>query len=265
MTHARVTASRAAPARIGLVIVATVAAPVLLAGCSSNFGFPEPITSQGEDTLELWRIFFVIAMLVVALIWGLVAWSVVRYRRRSDAVPEQRQTMIKLEIFYTIVPLVLVGVLFALTLSVNNQLTALQSDPDLRVDVIGFQWQWQFEYPDDGVTVAGTPDEPAELVLPVGKTVRFNLEARDVIHSFWVPEFLEKRDLIPGIDNQIEVYVKEPGTWVGRCAEYCGLSHWQMSFTLRALPPAEFRQWLADAQALPQPIVPGAPEEAAAS
>ena len=71
-------------------------------------------------------------MLVVALIWGLVAWSVIRYRRRSDAVPAQRQTMIKLEIFYTVVPLVLVGVLFALTLSVNNQLTALQSDPDLR-------------------------------------------------------------------------------------------------------------------------------------
>ena len=184
----------------------------------------------------------------------------IRYRRRSDAVPVQRQTMIKLEIFYTAVPLVLVGVLFALTLGVNNRLTALGRDPDLRVDVIGFQWQWQFRYPDDHVTVAGTPDHPAELVLPVGSTVRFKLEARDVIHSFWVPEFLEKRDLIPGIDNQIEVTVKKPGTWVGRCAEYCGLSHWQMSFRLRALPPAQFRQWLAGARAAPQPIVEGAPK-----
>jgi cytochrome c oxidase subunit II len=254
MTYVRVTAARAAPLRIA----ALVGAPVLLAGCSSNFGFPDPITSQGEHTLRLWRIFFVIAALVVALIWGLVAWSVIRYRRRSDAIPDQRQTMVKLEIFYTAVPLLLVGVLFALTLSVNDKLTALDAHPDLRVEVVGFQWQWQFTYPDDGVTVSGTPDQPAELVLPVGRTVRFRLKARDVIHSFWVPEFLEKRDLIPGIDNQIDVYVKEPGTWVGRCAEYCGLSHWQMSFTLRAMPPADYERWLAGAKALPQPVVEGA-------
>ncbi len=178
-----------------------LAVTTFLTGCDTNFGFPDPITSQGEKTLELWRIFFVIAIAVVALIWGLVAWSVIRYRRRSDAVPRQRQTMLKLEIFYTVVPLVLVGVLFALTLQVNDELTTLKRDPDVRVQVVGFQWQWQFHYPGEGVTTQGTPDHPAELVLPVGRTVQFHLVADDVIHSFWVPEFLEKRDLIPGVDQ----------------------------------------------------------------
>jgi cytochrome c oxidase subunit 2 len=255
------TRTRALAARGALLLLSIV----VLGGCDTNFGFPDPITSQGEKTLELWRIFFPIAIAVVALIWGLVGWSVIRYRRRSDDVPSQRQTMLKLEIFYTAMPLVLVGVLFALTIRVNNELTALKKNPDVRVEVVGFQWQWQFKYPGQGVTTQGTPDHPAELVLPVGRTVQFHLVAADVIHSFWVPEFLEKRDLIPGVENRIQVFVKKPGTWVGRCAEFCGLSHWQMSFTLRAVSVAEYRQWLAQHRGLPQPAIPGQPTKEASA
>jgi cytochrome c oxidase subunit 2 len=163
--------------------------------------------------------------------------------------------MVKLEIFYTVIPLAIVAVLFTLNLDAQRDLSRLSRDPAVKVDVKGFQWQWRFRYPGEHVTVTGTPDRPAELVLPVGETVRFHLVATDVIHSFWVPEFLEKRDLIPGVDNRIEVYVKRPGTWVGRCAEYCGLSHWQMSFTVRAVAPAEFARWSRAAAALPQPVI----------
>jgi cytochrome c oxidase subunit 2 len=242
-------------------------AATLLAGCGANFGFPDPVTEQGERTLELWRVFFPIAAVVVAMIWGLVLWSVIRYRRRSDAVPPQRQTMLKLELFYTAVPLAMVAILFALTIQANDELNALERDPGLRVRVTGFQWQWQFDYVDDGVSTSGTPAEPAELVLPVGRTVEFDLVAADVIHSFWVPEFLSKRDVIPEVDNKIQFFVKEPGTWVGRCAEYCGLSHWQMSFTLRALPADEFEAWLDAARGREQPVIgsvdDGAPDQPA--
>ena len=117
--------------------------------------------------------------------------------------------------------------LFAFTLVAQERIVDVDDDPDLVVDVTGFEWSWQFDYPDDGVTVTGTPEQPPELVLPVGRTVRMNLRTEDVIHSFWVPEFLGKRDLIPRVDNEIDVTSPRKGTWTGRCAEYCGLDHWR--------------------------------------
>jgi cytochrome c oxidase subunit II len=114
--------------------------------------------------------------------------------------------------------------------------------------VQGSQWQWQFRYPDQGVVINGVPNEdPPELVLPVDRTVRFELISRDVVHSFWVPNFITKRDLIPGHDNQLEVMIEEPGVWRGECSEFCGLDHWKMIFSVRALPPDEFDRWLASA------------------
>ena len=88
------------------------------------------------------------------------------------------------------------------------------------------------------------PGRPPTLVLPVDRTVRLKLIADDVIHSFWVPSFLEKRDLIPGVDNEIDVNVIEPGEWSGVCSEFCGLDHWKMNFSLRAVPPEEFDEWV---------------------
>jgi cytochrome c oxidase subunit 2 len=81
-------------------------------------------------------------------------------------------------------------------------------------------------------------------VLPVDRTVRLKLVADDVIHSFWVPSFLEKRDLIPGVENEIDVNLIEPGEWSGVCSEFCGLDHWKMNFSLRAVPAEEFDAWV---------------------
>jgi cytochrome c oxidase subunit 2 len=173
--------------------------------------------------------------------------------------PRQHQYNTRLEIVYTAIPLALVMVLLALALRTTSTLTATSAEPALQVDVKGFQWQWQFTYPQHRITItAGGPDSYPTLVLPVGRTVRFDLSADDVIHSFWVPEFLEKRDLIPGVDNVIEVFVKAPGEWTGRCAEYCGFNHWRMKFTVRAIPADEFDRWVIDHAAQPQPIVEGA-------
>jgi cytochrome c oxidase subunit 2 len=238
----------------GAIGVATLA----LAGCSSTMGAPEPVSEQGSAMTDTWRVFLVGAILVSGLVWGLVLWSVVRYRRRShdDAtIPRQRQYNIGLEALYTIVPVLIVAGLFALTVVNVDRLDGSSSEPELTVTVVGFQWQWQFRYGDQDVAVSGTEDVRPVLMLPVGRTVRFQLEAADVIHSFWVPEFLTKRDLIPGLDNSIEVEVIEEGEWVGRCAEYCGFDHWRMTFDVKAVPADEFDRWLADARDAPQPIL----------
>jgi cytochrome c oxidase subunit 2 len=229
-------------------------ATIGLTGCAADV-LPEPATEQADKTADLWDTFVPIAIAVWILIWALVGWAVVRYRRRKndDELPDQRQYFTKLEIGYTIAPVVIVAFLWFVSWQTTDEITTLSDDPDVVVDVIGFQWQWQFRYPEHGVVteqfvIDGAPGEPPTLVVPVGQTVRFRLTANDVIHSFWVPDFLEKRDLIPEIDNEIEVNVKEPGSWQGRCAEFCGLDHWAMYFTVEAIPVDDFEKWVNEQQ-----------------
>ncbi len=250
----------AAIARRWAVPVVLVSLGSLVAGCSSNFGAPDGVTEQGDNFSRLWTIFFIGAVLVAALIWVLVIVSMIRFRRRSEEIPSQKQYDIPAEIAYIAVPILIVAALFGITVVATDGFTSLSDEPDLTVDVVGFQWQWQFEYPDQHITLNGGQDGQPTLVLPVGQTIRFNLESNDVNHSFWVPEFLEKRDLIPGVDNSIEIAITEPGEWVGRCAEYCGLDHWKMAFTVKAVPADEFEQWVAETAAKPQPVI----EESAA-
>jgi cytochrome c oxidase subunit II len=271
--------SRRRTATIALVAPAVVA----LAGCGSNMGLPDSATSQGEEVISLWQIFLTLAILVAALIWVLVGFTVIaslrRRRERAAAeptdleggdvdngnggerggapIPEQVQYRTKLEIFYTAVPLLLVFVLLGFTFRVDRILTETTEQPELVVEVTGFQWQWQFHYPDLGITIAGDPEDPPVLYLPVGRTIRFKLLAEDVIHSFWVPEFLEKRDMVPGVTNEIEVTVDETGYWVGRCAEYCGLNHWQMWFDVNAVAGQQFDTWAQVTATQPQPVIQG--------
>jgi cytochrome c oxidase subunit 2 len=233
------------------VRAAALAAVVLLvlAGCS-DAGLPAPVTEQGEQTRDLWRVFIVIAACIGALVYGLVIYVVIRYRRRREDArpPDQRQVVVSLEVLYTAVPLAIVGLLLGLSVRTERDVTDVVDDPDVIVEVIGFQWQWQFGYVDEEVAVTGTPGETPELVLPVDATVRFELQAADVVHSFWVPKFLTKQDLIPGVENAIDVRVTETGTWSGFCSEFCGLEHWRMTFTVRAVPAAEFEAWIAERQ-----------------
>ena len=220
----------------------TLAGVLLVGGCSRVR--PDPVTDQGERFASLWPLFVGLGAAVVALIWVLTIWSVVRYRRRGDSVPSQRQYNRRLEVFYTVVPVLTVVILFGLSVSAEEEITAVKADPDVRVEVIGFQWQWQFRYPDDDVVVAGTSDQAATLVLPEGRTTQLRLVSEDVNHSFWVPRFLSKRDLIPGIRNEIDVTPTETGTWAGRCAEYCGLDHWRMYFEVQVVSADEYDRWV---------------------
>ena len=230
--------------------LALLAAPLLLAGCDLPNVIPDSVTRDGDRMRDLWWFSNWVGLAVAFLVWGLMAAVLVRFwrRRGDDSLPSQRSDNIPLEVAYTVVPLLVVAVLFVLTVVVQEEVTEVVDDPDLVVDVTGFQWQWRFGYPELDVEVIGTSDELPELVLPVGRTVRLRLVTADVVHSFWVPRFLEKRDLIQGIDNKIDVEVTEPGRWEGRCAEFCGLDHHRMDFVVRAVPADEFDEWVDDAR-----------------
>jgi cytochrome c oxidase subunit II len=233
-------------------LIATAALVSGAAGCSvPSFGAPDPKSEQGESIFSLWQGFFIAALAVGALVWGLLIFVILRYRRRNDEVPDQSGYHIPLEIFYTAAPVVIVAVLFGFSVATERKVNKLDADPAARIEVIGFQWSWQFHYRDEGITITGQPGEPPEMVIPVGRPTQLRLVAADVAHSFWVPDFLSKRDLIPGVDNEIDVTPTEQGQYVGRCAEYCGLSHWQMSYTVRVVSQKEYDAWVAEQRAAP--------------
>ncbi|HEX9993508.1 MAG TPA: cytochrome c oxidase subunit II [Acidimicrobiales bacterium] len=232
-----------------LPAVAAVALAAALAGCSSRFGMPEPKSEEGETILDVWRGMFWAAMAVGGIVWALIFWSIVRYRRRTDDLPTQVAHNVRVEAVYSVVPILIVAAIFFVTVRTEGDVSDVSGEPAVDVLVEGFQWQWQFTYVDEGVVVTGTPDDVPELVLPVGVPSRLELVAVDVNHSFWVPNFLEKRDLIQGVDNEIEVTPTEVGEYRGRCAEFCGLDHWRMSFAVRVVSEEDFAAWLDEQRA----------------
>jgi len=231
-------------------------------GCTAEeairFGFPEAITPQGDSILTLWIGSSIAALVVGVFVWGLILWCCVRYRKRSDTLPRQVRYNLPIEVLYTAVPFVIVAVLFYYTAVSETYVNELSDDPDVTIGVVGFQWNWQFNYVKEDLQVTGRPGQPAELVLPTGRTIRFVESSPDVIHSFWVPAFLFKRDVIPGRYNQFEITIDKPGTYIGRCAEYCGVDHSRMNFSVRALPPEEYDAFVAEASRTQTSALPAA-------
>jgi cytochrome c oxidase subunit 2 len=217
---------------------------------------PEAATKEGPRILHLWGATWILALFVGGLVVALGAWCMVVYRRRGDAVPAQLRYNVPIEVLYTVVPFVIVAVLFFFTARDQHELNKVTDDVATRVEVTGFQWSWQFdygkaEYGDQGVQVIGRPGRYPELVLPVNERVQFKLNSPDVIHSFWVVDFLYKRDVIPGRENVFEVTPNKTGVFRGKCAELCGKDHDRMLFTVRVVEPAEFEAYLAAAKAQP--------------
>jgi len=206
-------------------------------------------TAQGESLLADWRIFFYTAIVVAVIVYGLILLPLVLWRRRGDAYPVQFRQNAPLEIAYTIVPLLIVAVLFVFTFVYERRVEAQSTHPFATVDVTAFRWSWRFVYPRERVTVAGTPQAPPEFALPLDRTTRIVLTTRDVNHAFWIPQFLFKRDAIAGFTNSFDLRATRPGTYRGLCAEFCGLDHAGMTFTVRVLPETQYRAWLASHRA----------------
>ncbi|GAA1475955.1 cytochrome c oxidase subunit II [Nocardioides aestuarii] len=240
-------------------LVATMGALVLLAGCSAqtqdewkNLAMPDPATEQAVHTFELWRWSWVAAMITGVIVWGLIGWVVVRYRRKhDDEIPVQTRYNLPLEIFYTIAPIVMVVVFFYHTVNVQN-IVLDDTDQDQTIEVVGQQWSWTFNYRLDGSTdgpvvwTSGTGSQIPTLVLPVDQTIQFNLTSPDVIHNFGIPAFLMKMDVIPGRTNHYEVTPTTTGDFVGKCYELCGTYHSRMLFNVKVVEQAEYEQYLSD-------------------
>lgn len=217
-----------------------------LGGCGGDYGAPEPGTKQAGDVVQLWRTELLIATVLGVVVLALIAWCVVRYRKRPDddgTLPPQRAGNIPLEVFYTAIPVLIVAGLFAYNLVLSHRVDKV-GKADLTITVTGFQWQWRFDYRAQDVSVLGDVGNIPTMVLPAGRTVRLELRATDVIHSFFVPGFLVKRDLIPGVENTIEISPTRTGTYLGHCAEFCGLDHARMNFDVRIVAPDEFDAWV---------------------
>jgi cytochrome c oxidase subunit 2 len=231
-------------------IAALASMPLLLSACASeelpNLAFPEPATKEGVSTLFLWESFWVLAFVVGGLTLFLILFAALYYRRRPDRAPAQTRYNIPIEVLYTIVPLIIVLVLTIFTWRDEATLTALSDDEDLSVNVVGFRWSWGFNYLDEQAYDIGTPEQLPTLYLPVDEKVRFVLTSPDVIHSFWVPDFLFKMDVIPGRVNEFEVTPNKEGTFAGKCAELCGVDHSRMLFNVKVVSRAEFDRHIAD-------------------
>ena len=227
-----------------VALAATVGAGLLLAGCKlPDFGARGPITSQGQDTLKLWQGFFITGAVVFVIVFFLIAWAVLRYRRRSDAIPRQTQYHTVLEIVYTTIPIVIVLILFAFTFVTENEVDALPK-PAMSVTVTAFQWGWRFHYTTKNVTVIGVELQDPEMVLPEHETVRIYLESHDVVHGFYVPAFDFSRYALPGVLNKFTVDLQKTGTFRGQCTQYCGLYHSLMRFRVEVVTAAQFASWV---------------------
>jgi len=251
-----------------------------------RLGMPTPTTEEAPIVLSLWQGSWAAALAVGVLVWGLILWSAIFHRRSRTKVeiPPQTRYNVPIEALYTVVPIIIVSVLFYFTARDESKLLSMDKKPDVTVNVVGFQWSWCFNYienvegstgdaktaqelnsvperykkdfPDNagGVYTCGIPGERnpqtgnpgPTLWLPEGKTVRFVLTSRDVIHSFWVVPFLMKQDVIPGHPNAFQVTPNRQGTFLGKCAELCGVDHSRMLFNVKVVSPERYEQHLKE-------------------
>jgi len=281
---------------------------LLLSGCSWSevlgLGWPYGITPEGKLNRELW-IGSVIASLVVGvMVWALIFWTSAFHRKKKTdtELPRQFGYNMPLELVLTVVPFLIISVLFYFTVVVQEKMLHKDPNPEVVIDVTAFQWNWKFGYqkiafkdgtlsydgadparkaamaskpegvdahgeeivgpirglnPEDRtylnfdkVETIGTSTEIPILVLPKGKRIEFQIASADVIHGFWVPEFLFKRDVMPDpaanhSDNVFQISnIDRTGAFVGRCTEMCGTYHSMMNFEVRVVEPNDFKAYL---------------------
>ncbi len=263
-------------------LIAAVVGVALLALVALNgpaiwrsFFPPDAKSVEGQQIRNLYDIVFAIAVVIFVIVEGLIIWTVVRYRRKpgDDVLPPQTHGNNVAEIIWTLVPTAIVIFLFIISWQTLNSVEAVSAKPDLKVRAVAGQFQWSFQYlPADAqadtkpVFTITAPEGPdGGLFLPAGQTTHVFLQSPDVIHAFYVPHFLFKRDVVPGIVNQFDLEIPSDDagqTYRGQCAELCGVGHRIMVFDVHALAPADFQAWytkqVAAANATPAPAPSGA-------
>jgi cytochrome c oxidase subunit II len=279
-----------------------------LSGCSwqdvVGLGWPKGITPEAHVNYDLWIYSVIAAFAVGFIVWGLMFWAAAFHRKKAGQtdLPRQFGYNMPLELVLTVLPFLVISVLFYFTVVVQEKMLHKEPNPEVVVDVTAFQWNWKFGYqkvdfadgsfdydgadparkhamaskpegvdehgeeivgavrginPEDRsylnydkVETLGSSTQIPVLVLPVGKRIEFQIAAADVVHSFWVPEFLFKRDVMPDpqanhSDNVFQIAeITKTGAFVGRCAEMCGTFHSMMNFEVRVVEPNDFKAYL---------------------
>ena len=250
------------PARVRRVgaLATAFSAIALLSSCSEQDAeawergaMPEGASDRSEPIITMWQWTWVAALAVGVLVWGLIIYAIIKFRRRDDTeVPLQARYNLPMEILYTVAPIIVVLVFFKYVIDTQNDVGA-EPEPDHTILAVGQKWSWTFNHVEEQaiggetVHVVGTPADPPTLVLPVGETVRFDLESPDVIHSFWVPAFSYKMDVFPGNnDNSFTMTPEREGTFQGRCAEFCGAYHSRMLFNVEVVSATEYDDHLRE-------------------
>ena len=239
------------------------AGALVLTGCSPEvekgwLPTERGTTNHTDRIMDLWVNSWIAALVVGIITWGLIVWCLVAYRRRKGTVGFPRQTSfnLPLEVFYLTIPLFMVLVFFYFTDRDQQAIDDRSQPADVVVDVRGKQWAWDFNYKKGDVVTEDLHEAGVQahltgeaidkeklptLYLPVNKSVDLELNSRDVIHSFWVPAFLQKRDMIPGKTNYIRFTPTKEGTYDGKCAELCGEYHSEMLFRVKVVSESEFQ------------------------
>jgi cytochrome c oxidase subunit 2 len=229
---------------------------------ATNWGSPNGVTSQDHWVRQLWHVTAWFAIPIGAVVLAGIIWCLVRYRAKPgegpDADPGRRRPLqfqyhIPIEAVYTIIPLIIVAIVFGFMYNAENKVDAVSKTPAVAITIDGFQWGWKFVYPNGHVeigTVANSLDINSEnglptLYIPADETVQLHLVSLDVVHTFYVPEFLWQRDLIPGINNVADIDVQKPGIYTGQCNNICGVYHAYMRFLVDVMPPAQYNAWYA--------------------
>lgn len=237
---------------------------------------PRGVTAVSHEVYDLHMLIFWICVAIGVVVFGVMFWSIFHHRKSRGAVPAQFHESTLVEVVWTVIPmLILIGMAVPATKTLVKMYDSREAE--LTVKVTGYQWRWHYDYLDHNVgflSVLSTPaaqirnvaekgehyllevDNP--LVVPVGKKVRILTTAADVIHSWWVPELGWKKDAIPGFINESWTLIEKPGIYRGQCAELCGKDHGYMPIVVKAVPEAEFKQWLAEMQAKSKPKLPQA-------
>lgn len=239
-----------APSRI-IALFLIVPALLVLTGCSqvSGLGFEENLSSVNDISLSLWQGAWIAAGVVGLITLILIVWPAIFHRKKVGApeFPKQTQYNVPVEIAYTIIPFIIVAVLFYFTAVKESQI--VEKSPTTvahEIGVEGIQWSWQFSYPEAGpkAIVTGTPAQPPTLYVPLGERVRYTITSNDVVHGFWIPAFMIQIQNLPGVTNHLEFTANKLGTYPGRCNILCGRNHTQMIFSVKVVTPSEYKSYL---------------------
>jgi len=231
---------------------ALLLAPItlLLTGCAkvSGLGFEEGVTSVNDISLSLWQGAWIAGAVVGVFTLILILWPAVFHRAKAGKgeFPKQTQYNVPVEIAYTLIPFIIVAVLFYFTAVKQTEIVEKTTNYKHEILVDGFQWSWQFSYPEAGpkAVVTGTPANPPTLYVPLGEKVRYTITSNDVVHGFWVPAFMIQMQNLPGVTNYLEFTANKLGTYPGRCNILCGRNHSQMLFSVKVVTPAEYETYL---------------------